>query len=233
MNSVKILGAVAAILVTSGCNSGQPRIWRVAYDTSGFVFVEQPQCYISKRLPQAGTAQTNYRRDANWVVWDGVTDASGRPKQYLDIGNPSFKLGDAPRVVVEDAIEGDAAERDFRASRETRNFGPAACNATNLASCGQTVRNAIETRTGEVTVTWESYNPASTGLIKVKSTYRCADNNTGMLQDLCPNVARPGETPANDAAECEVQVPFVARRIDVQQNTNYSNSGCDGPACGL
>lgn len=230
MNSVKVLGAVAAVLVVSGCNTGQPRIWRVAYDTSRFVFVDNAQCYVSKRVPQARTAQSNYRRDANWVIWDGVSDANGRPKQYLDIGTPTFKLGDAPRVTVEDAIEGDAEQRSFVAERQVASLGPAACNASNFESCGQTVRNAIETRIGQVTVSWDAYNPASTGVIRINSTYRCVDNGA-MLQDQCPQIIRM-EQPATDAAECQVEVPFVARRIDVNQNTNYSNTGCDGPACG-
>lgn len=230
MNSVKVLGAVAAVLVVSGCNTGQPRIWRVAYDTSRFIFVDNAQCYVSKRVPQARTAQSNYRRDANWVIWDGVSDANGRPKQYVDIGNPAFKLGDAPRVIVEDAIEGDAEQRSFVAERQVASLGPAACGGGNAESCGQTVRNAIETRIGQVTVSWDSYNPASTGIIRVNSTYRCVDNGA-MLQDQCPQIQRQ-EQPAADAAECQVEVPFVARRIDVQQNTNYANTGCDGPACG-
>jgi hypothetical protein len=230
MNSVKVLGAVAAVLVVSGCNTGQPRIWRVAYDTSRFVFVDNAQCYVSKRIPTARTAQSNYRRDANWVAWDGVSDANGRAKQYLDIGNPQFKLGDAPRVIVEDAIEGDAEQRSFVAERQVASLGPAACNASNFESCGQTVRTAIETRVGQVTVTWDSYNPAATGAIRINSTYRCGDNGA-MLQDQCPQIIR-NEQPATDAAECQVEVPFVARRIDVQQTTTYSNTGCDGPACG-
>jgi len=229
MNSVKVLGAVAAALVVTGCNTGQPRIWRVAYDTSRFVFVDSAQCYVSKRVPQARTAQSNYRRDANWVAWDGVSDANGRPKQYLDIGNPQFKLGDAPRVIVEDAIEGDAEQRSFVAERQVASLGPQACGGGNLESCGQTVRNAIETRIGQVTVTWDSFNPASTGFVRINSTYRSVDNGA-MLQDQCPQITRM-EQPATDAAECQVEVPFVARRIDVQQNTNYSNTGCDGPAC--
>lgn len=235
MNSVKLLGAVAAALVvTTGCNTGQPRIWRVAYDTSRFVFVDNAQCYVSKRVPQARTAQSNYRRDANWVIWDGVSDANGRPKQYLDIGNPDFKLGDAPRVIVEDAIEGDAEQRSFVAERQVASLGPISCQGcATLAcreSCGQTARTAIETRIGQITVAWDSYNPAATGVIRVNSTYRCVDNGA-MLQDQCPQIQRQ-EQPATDAAECQVEVPFVARRIDAAQNTNYSNTGCDGPACG-
>ncbi len=47
MNSVKFLGAVAAALVvTTGCNTGQPRIWRVAYDTSRFVFASTKSSVI-------------------------------------------------------------------------------------------------------------------------------------------------------------------------------------------
>ena len=235
MNSVKVLGAMMAALVVTGCNTGQPRIWRVAYDTSRFVFVDNAQCYVSKRIPQARTAQSNYRRDANWVIWDGVSDANGRPKQYLDIGNPEFKLGDAPRVIVEDAIEGDAETRTFVAERQVASLGPISCQGCGTLacreSCGATPRNAIETRIGQITVTWDTYNPAATGVIRVTSTYRCA-NNGAMMQDLCPDIIRQ-EQPATDAAECQVEVPFVARRIDANQNTNYSNTGCDGPACSL
>ncbi|MCA2980759.1 MAG: hypothetical protein INH41_13755 [Myxococcaceae bacterium] len=208
MNSVKLLGAVAATLLVTGCNTGQPRIWRVAYDTSRFVFVENSACYIGNRVPQARTQQTGYRRDANWVLWDGVTDAQGQLKQYLDIGNPTFKLGESPSVAVEDVIEGDSGKREFLATRQTQSFGPVP-------------RRSIETRAGTVTVTWENYNPAAIGTLKVRSQYNCVDSGGGMPQDLCP---RPNETPANDAANCEVSVDFVARRIDVTQGTEYGNN---------
>jgi hypothetical protein len=225
MNSVKLLGALAATLLVTGCNTGQPRIWRVAYDTSRIDFVDNSSCYIGNRVPQARTAQTNYRRDANWVIWDGVSDpASGQLKQYLDIGSPAtfgmpgFKLGDSPRVIVEDVIEGDAALRTFTAERQVASFGPRERN-----------RNAIETRVGRVTVQWDNYNPAAIGTITIRSEYRCVDNGQ-MMEDQCPR-GGGGDPVGNEAANCEVQVGFVARRIEANQNTNYSNTGCDGTGC--
>jgi hypothetical protein len=219
MNSMKLLGAVTVALLVTGCNTGQPRIWRVAYDTSRVDFVDNSSCYIGNRVPQARTAQSNYRRDANWVIWDGVADQGGQLKQYLDIGTPNFKLGDSPRVVVEDVIEGDAALRTFTAERQIASFGPR-----------ERMRNAIETRVGRITVQWDNYNPAATGLITIRSEYRCVDNGQ-MMQDQCPR-GGGGDPVGNEAANCEVQVGFVARRIDVTQGTNYSNNGCDGAGCG-
>ncbi len=220
MNSVKLLGAALAALVVTGCNTGQPRIWRVAYNTSGVEFVENSSCYIGNRVPQSRTAQTNYRRDANWVIWDGVSDqASGSLRQYLDIGNPTFKLGDSPQVKVEDVIEGDSQTRTFAAERQKASLGPLERN-----------RNAVETRSGRVQVVWENYNPAATGSMTIRSEYRCVDNGQ-MMQDQCPR-GGGGDPVGNEAANCEVNVTFVARRIDVNQNTNYGNVGCDGPACG-
>jgi hypothetical protein len=201
-----------------GCNSGQPRVWRVAYDTSRVEFVDNSSCYIGNRVPQARTAQANYRRNANWVIWDGVTDANGA-QQYLDLGNPTFRLGDSPRVVVEDVIEGTADNRTFVAERQIASFGPR-----------ERQRNAIETRIGRIQVTWDSYNAAATGTIKISSQYRCVDNGP-MPTDQCPR-GGGGDPVGNEAANCEVDVPFVARRIDVTQSTTYSNIGCDGASCG-
>ncbi|MDX2013908.1 MAG: hypothetical protein SFW67_27170 [Myxococcaceae bacterium] len=218
MNSVKLLGAVTATLLVTGCNTGQPRIWRVAYDTSRVDFVDNSSCYIGNRVPQARTAQSNYRRDANWVIWDGVADQGGQLKQYLDIGTPKFKLGDSPEVVVEDVIEGDAALRSFTAERQVARFGPM-----------ERGRNAIETLVGRITVLWDNYNPAATGLITINSEYKCVDNGQ-MQSDQCPR-GGGGDPVGREAANCSVQVSFVARRIDVTQATNYSNNGCDGAGC--
>lgn len=212
MNSVKLLGGVVAALAVSGCNQGQPRIWRVTYDTSPFVFVSDSNCYISKRLPTTQTQQRNYRRDSNWVIWDGVVDMTGSQKQFLDIGSPEFRLGESPRVKVEDVIEGDAATRQFSATRETLKQGPE-----------ERGRTAVERRTGEVIVAWDNYNAGATGNLTIKSTYVCQDRGS-MMSERCPTA---GETPADDAANCQVSVPFVARRIDVNQNTNYGNTGID------
>ncbi len=213
MNSVKLLGAAFAALAVSACNPGQPRIWRVAFDASAIESLSVPTCYIGQRIPTFRTQQQNYRRDADWIIWDGVDG-----KQFLDLGNPTFKLGDSPVLNVEDVVEGDGSTRTFTAQRIRIQAGPT-----------QRAKIAQETRTSTVVVTWDDYNPAARGTVRLRSEYACQDVGVNLDQQ-CPRPERM-EQPAVDGVSCEVTLPFVARRIDVNQNTNYGNTGRTSGVC--
>lgn len=157
MRSVKVVIAAVAGLVLLACNTGQPRIYKVAIDASPLGNLPAT-CYVNNELPnnQTRTTYTNLRLEQEWVIWDGVEN-----KQYLDMGSVQFGLGDAAPVVVAELIEG--TENVFSGSRtDTQLPDP---NANNHSS--------VRTRT--VTVAFDDQGTTPTGTITVLSNYTCTN----------------------------------------------------------
>ncbi len=190
--------AVLALAAFSGCNNGQPRIYKVALDKTPLRTIADPSCYKNSQLPSGDqVTEVNYRVDAQWVIWD-----TGDGKQYLDIGTAQFKLGDAPTISVSDMIETSQAGT-FQGSR----------NETNTAAgAGIPPSTVNETRQTSITVTFNDEGAAPSGNLQLRAQYACVGNC------LQPN-------PSPDSVSCATQLSFEARRIDTSRIEAYSATG--------
>ncbi|MEW5737803.1 MAG: hypothetical protein AB1938_02695 [Myxococcota bacterium] len=196
MRSLKlsVLGALS-LLSLVGCNSGQPRLFRMAIDETPIRSIANPSCFRGNILPSGrGTlTELNYRKEDEWVIWDGVD------KQYLDMGNQSWKLGDSPTIVVSDLIEG-TGDLSFSAQRSAVTPFPGI--------------NATESRQTQVTVKWDNYSASPSGIISLNSQYACVAGT-----EPCPP-----QNPSPDSVSCQATLNFFGRRIDVSQTTQYNNN---------
>ncbi len=193
-----VLGSLALVAL-SGCNMGQPRLWRVAIDMTPIRTIANPSCFRGNILPsgRGQLSEVNYRESSEWVIWDGVEG-----KQYLDIGTKNYKLGDSPEITVSDLIEGTSTDRVFSAQRNEVKPYPGGLRAT-------------ESRQTQIVVTWSDYGTSPTGTVALTAQYACV--NAG---DNCPN---PNPTP--DSVSCNSQLNFVARRVEFANQTIYGNTG--------
>jgi hypothetical protein len=148
MRSIKaVVFGVLSVLSVAGCNSGQPRIYRVALDEGTPI---QSSCRKDSTTSNPlVVTQENFRAQDEWVVWDGAST------QYLDLGKQEWKLGDAPKIEVEDLIEG--SNKVFTATRFVT------LNVPGLT----------EKRTTQVSVTWSDFGAAPTGTIDLQARYEC------------------------------------------------------------
>ncbi len=196
MSSLKHVAlGVFSLLGLAGCNSGQPRIYRVAVDRSPINTSLPPSCYRVAQ-PNGGIVSpvdVNYRQQEQWVVWEGVEKV-----EYLDMGSTSFKLGDSPKIDVTSLIEGK--EKVFAASH---------------AELKAVADQYTEQRRMTVTVKFDDYSFAPKGTVALKSEYACSGP-----AGRCPT----GEALPADGANCEGLLSFVARRVDAQQVTFYENN---------
>jgi hypothetical protein len=194
-SSKLVIPGALALLMLVGCNSGQPRLFRIAIDETPIRTIANPACFRGNTLPSGrGTLiETNFRKENQWVIWDGVD------KQYLDMGQQTWKLGDAPTIEVSDLIEG-GAERTF--------------SAQLLAVTPFPGLDATESRQTQVVVSWNDYSAAPSGTIGLSAAYACVAG-----RDQCPN---PNPTP--DSVSCSAVLTFFGRRIDVTQTMNYDNN---------
>ncbi len=157
MRSTLLLSILALAAVT-GCNNGQPRIYRVALDRTPERTIADPSCYRNSQLP-SGDQETdvNYREEHQWVIWD-----SGDGKQYLDIGSATFHLGDAPTINVADMIE-TSQSGTFQGSRNVTNPYPG-------------IQNTTETRQTSITVIFNDEGASPTGTVQLSAKYACVGN---------------------------------------------------------
>ncbi|GMU59732.1 MAG: hypothetical protein AMXMBFR34_14950 [Myxococcaceae bacterium] len=196
MRSLKllVLGATS-LLSLVGCNAGQPKLYRIAIDETPIRTIANPSCFRGNILPsgRGQLSEVNYRKEDEWVIWDSLD------KQYLDMGQQSWKLGDAPTIVVSDLIEG-GENKIFSAQRNEVKPFPGIL--------------ATESRQTQVVVTWNDYSAAPSGTIALNAQYACVAG-----QEQCPN---PNPTP--DSVSCQSNLNFFGRRIDVSQTTEYNNN---------
>src|SRR5258708_6665633 len=99
---MRLLSFSAAVTLAA-CNAGQPRIYRVALDDSSTKSIQQTECWKGGKVPTTSSSDTNLLIEEQWVVWDGA-DPDGSPKQFLDLGPQSYKLGDSPQIDFDDTI---------------------------------------------------------------------------------------------------------------------------------
>ncbi len=200
MRRSTLVAAALTVVVLSGCGGSNSvlRIFRVALDYTPILGISNPSCYRNNNLPTdlGQTQQTNFKADAQWVVWDG-TD-----KQYLDVGNLTLRLGHAPSIAITDVIEGDG--KSFVASRTTTTPYPG-------------IANTSETRKQDVSVSFSDTGANPTGTITLKASYACQGN--------CPP-QNPGSR--GDAASCDSQLTFVARRVDAPAMQVLNPTGVAG-----
>jgi len=196
-----VLSALAVVAM-SGCNSGMPRLWRIAIDSTPLSNITDSGCYVDKQLPtnRQLVNEVNFRDESEWVIWDGDTGTDGKTKQYLDIGTKQIRLAEAPVIDVSALIEGNATDKEFTGQR-------------NEVRQSLTAR-ANESRQTQITIKWNDYGMSPTGTVRLDARFACAAG-----ADPCP--ARP---PA-DGANCAAQLNFVGRRIDTTATTIYGNTG--------
>lgn len=196
MRSMKLvaLGAIS-LLGLLGCNQGQPRIYRVAFDLTPVLTIAVPSCFRNNNLPagRANTTEQNYRTENEWVIWNG-TDQT----EYLDLGPQQFILGDAPTITISEVIEG--IEKTFSAQRTVQK--PIADQYT-------------EARQTKISVKFNDYSFAPAGTIALEAQFACINQ-----RGVCPT----GNDSPQDAASCSSSLNFVARRIEAQQTTAYNNN---------
>ncbi len=200
MRSMKLVVLSAMSLVALvGCNSGQPRIYRVAVDETLIRTISNPSCFVNNNLPtgQGNRTEQNYRSEKEWVIWQGTTNAAGEQVEYLDLGNQSWTLGQSPAINITDIIEG--SNKTFSALRAVQS---------------PVLDQYTYARQTNIAVTWEDYSYSPKGTIALQSQFACINNRAN-----CP---APATEP--DAASCSVTVNFVARRIEAQHMTVYGNN---------
>lgn len=196
MRSMKLVALGALTLLSLvGCNQGQPRLYRVAVDATPVRTIAVPSCFRNNNLPagRGNITEQNYRSEDEWVIWNGVDQT-----EYLDLGTQLWKLGDAPDIRIADLIEG--TEKTFSALRNEQK--PIADQYT-------------EARQTQISVKFNDYSFAPTGVITLNSQYACIKGRAD-----CP----VGDASPQDAASCQSSLNFVARRIDVTQVTSYNNN---------
>lgn len=217
MRSIKLLAlAVFSLVALVGCNQGQPRIYRVAIDGTPVSTIAVSSCFRNNNLPsdRGNTDEQFFRAEAEWVIWSGVV-VNGAQVEYLDMGDTSlgapgsgvragqFKLGDAPVITVGALIEG--TDKTFTASRHEQK--PIGSRYTEI-------------RQTQISVKFDDYSFSPTGTVALGAQFACTDRDIP-----CPG---KGSTPSSDAppdaASCSSSIKFVARRIEAQQITPYSNN---------
>jgi hypothetical protein len=158
-NSVVLSAAMVGAVLSACGPAGQPRIYRVAIDVSPITTLADPQCFHSNMTNNADTiVDTQYRSETQWVVWDAAEQ-----KQFLDMGNSKFNLGDAPTITVSDSIEG--GQNVFTANRQ------------------ELLRGLItEQRSTTITVNFSDLGATPTGTIALDAQYQCAN-----AQATCPS----------------------------------------------
>lgn len=196
MRSMKLvaLGALS-LLALVGCNNGQPRIYRVAVDETPVRTIAVPSCFRNNNLP-AGRGNITEQNYRSEDEW--VIWSGVDQTEYLDLGTQVFNLGDAPTIRVNDLIEG--SDKTFSALR----------NEQKPISDFYT-----EARQTQISVKFNDYSFAPTGTIALNSQYACIKQRND-----CP----VGDLSPSDAASCSQQLNFVARRIEAQHITAYTNN---------
>jgi hypothetical protein len=192
-----ILTALA--LALCACNSGQPRIYRIAMDLTPATDIHEPTCFKNNQVPSSNVTdnKTNLYAEEQWVIWDATSsEMDPSPKQFLDLGHQAFKLGDSPAVDFDDVI-GTTVTGTFNGRRTRSNSVP---------------NQYVQTRQTTLTVKLSDSGASPTGTMTIASEYACVtQGGTCPLEDFVA-----------DPRNCSVDIPFSARRIDVSRISAYS-----------
>jgi hypothetical protein len=155
MRLIKLVVAAAMVVGSCGCNSGQPRIYKIAINRTPLASLPT-SCYRNNTPDNVQYTGENLREDAQWVIWDG-TD-----KQYLDIGKFSVRLGDADPIDVGSMIEGSDKVFDGTLVENELPTGGSSYSHTKTLSAK---------------FTFEEMGAVARGSIDLSSTYSCTNCN--------------------------------------------------------
>jgi hypothetical protein len=212
MRSISLVVVSAlSLFAFAGCNSGQPRIYRVALDNTNERIVGNSACYIGNQVPQvAPNSYTNFYSEGEWTIWGGV-----KTTEYLDVADAKWKLADSHEIDTYGLILGE--NKAFTGSRQW--LEPQyEFNQANM----RTENSYTYAYTTTVTVTFNDYSFSPIGTIALDSKYQCARGFTD-----CPgqgvNIAVPAP-----ATSCAAQLSFVARAIEADNVTPYNNNPATG-----
>ncbi len=210
MRSLFVTLFTAALLC--GCNNGQPRLYRVAWDDAPLRGGLLSGCYVGNQAPSGPQNNyENYYPEAEWVIWggDGATE-------YLDMGDVEWSFANAHPVKVYGLIAGE--NMTFSANRKWHVPENAIDNNTGQTVLGWT--HAYET---VVTATFDNYSFSPTGSVTLDSKYACANNSL-----TCPGQGSNPSPPPH--ANCTgVKFDFQARLVETNNvgltNPNPSTGG--------
>ncbi|MFZ5469152.1 MAG: hypothetical protein ACOZIN_06890 [Myxococcota bacterium] len=181
-------------LMTASCGSPN-RTYKIAIDTTPALSSNLPaSCFLNSQRPTTNLVQAvNVRDGAEWVIWDGPEG-----KQFLDITGSipaGAQLGNSPALMVGSMIE----------SSDSRTFAQTITETDTAPAPGQ----AIATVSTKLTINFDDLGSTARGTISIISEYACAGTN-------CPN-------PAPYVSVCQAVLPFVGRRIDVQNEATHKS----------
>lgn len=198
-----MIGALAVVALAA-CNAGQPRIYRVALDLGPTKSVQEATCFKNQMVPSSQISETNLFVEEQWVIWDGAT-ADGAPKQFLDFGHQTFKLGDAPEADFDDLIAGNPSNPGVFTGQRVRS------NLVSIPGTG----SFVQVRQTIITASFADLGAAPVGTLKIDAKYACQSQGA-----QCPM-----EDLVADPRSCAVAVNFSARRIDVSRIAGYTEEG--------
>lgn len=202
-----VLGAFVA-LVVSGCGFGQPRIYKVAIDTTALASAPA-SCYRGNN-PPAVAVTTNQLAESQWVFWDGESGQNGAT--YLDVGTVAFPLGSAAPIAIGGIIRGEPNAKEFTTSRSIacQNALVSAGSTSGSLTCSTQADGTVTQVTQNAVVKFDTLGATATGTITLTSNYVC-------------NGSACGNTPLY--TNCSLTLNFVGRKIEVQQTSNYAPVG--------
>ena len=157
-----LVPVLAALPLLGGCGGSQARVYRIAVDPAPLLNLPTT-CYRNNATQYDKVTWTNYKLQYDLAIWDGVDG-----KSILDMGNPTFQLGQAVPVVVKAPIEGSANVYTATLKEETL---PAANDPFT------------DVTTTVVTVAFTELGAAARGTLSLRSEYSCTNcsNNNNQV----------------------------------------------------
>lgn len=156
MRSLMSAVAVLAAGTLMACNGGQPRVYKIAIDTSPLKNLPAT-CYSAGNAPSNTPTESGLVETQDWELFDGAQ------KQYLSLGTRTIGMGEAPSVQIGpgstfDTIEG--GPKTFTGEYKT------------VSNPGGGTNEVTQDKVVTVTFDDTPGNTAS-GTIDVKSTVTC------------------------------------------------------------
>jgi hypothetical protein len=178
MRSTKLLIAMAAVFALVACNSGQPRLYKIAVDTSQLGNLPAT-CYLDNAQPTVRETASNLMREMEWALWDGVDGI-----RFLDLGSADWQLGHAETIGnVGELIQSNADDNKLFTGTYSRTQLPTQANPSYT-----------NTQTQSVTVRFEELGATASGTIRLRSQYTCSNcqNNDFKVADCAAELKFTG-----------------------------------------
>lgn len=199
------LSTLTAAIALCACNPGQPRVYRIALDTTPAGNIVDGNCFKNGMLATPNESTSNLFTEEQWVIWDGVL-SDGTPVQYLDFGTQAYKLGHSPAISFNELIRSYSGVNPgvFVGQRLISNVTPSGGGSY------------VQTATTIITATFSDLGVSPSGTLQLDSRYAC----TALGGGTCPN-----ETFVTDPKSCATSLPFSARKIEVSRIAGYTEEG--------